>query len=100
LAKEQTSASNTVNHKGLAMIRIKESLQEKAYLLALGSVVSVFVFLFGMWSDQFITRADYDKDRITNAQVVAKVDSSLTTLKESLTEIKVELKEIRKEMKK
>ena len=82
------------------MIRVKQSLQEKAYLLALGSVVSVFVFLFGMWSDQFITRADYDKDRITNAQIVTKVDSSLATLKESLTEIKVELKEIRKEMKK
>ena len=75
-----------------------QNFKDKLYLLALGTCVGVFTFFFGMWSDQFLTRADYDQDRVTNAQVVAKIETHLKGIEKSIGEVREEMREIRREV--
>lgn len=75
-----------------------QNFKDKLYLLAIGAGVTFFASIATLWSSQYVLKADYDRDRVSNTQVIAKVEASLGHIDESLREIRKELRDIRSDM--
>jgi proteasome assembly chaperone (PAC2) family protein len=77
---------------------MKEKLFTQIILLSIGSVVALGTFLMGSYFDGFMLKADYDKEKVTNVQVVTELRLGLHNVEKSNEEIKQILKEIKAEI--
>jgi hypothetical protein len=77
---------------------MKEKLFTQIILLSIGSVVALGTFLMGSYFDAFMLKADYDRDKVTNTQVMTTLSVKLENIEKSNGEIKQTLKEIKSEI--
>jgi hypothetical protein len=73
-------------------------LKQKLILLFIGSCFTGGTVLATFYFDRFTLRADYDKDKVSNAIIMTELSAGLRGIKKSNEEIKQELKEIKMEL--